>query len=323
MADAPRLIADIGGTNARFALQTGAGEPRSVRVLQAADFPNLKDAAAAYLADIKPPSRPRQAAIAVASPVTGDRVEFTNSPWSFSVAALKSDLGLDALHVVNDFIAVALSIMKLRPEDGRQIGGGQAIPATPISVLGPGTGLGVSGLVPAETGWVPLATEGGHVSLATVTPREDAVLVALHKRFDHVSAERTVSGPGIRYLYEALCEIDGRAPKDMTPDTITSEALTGSDPACAEALSMFCDMLGTVAGNLALSHGARGGVFIAGGIVPDFIDYFERSGFRKRFEAKGRFQPYMAAIPTYVITRENPAFLGLAAVLEANAGGMK
>lgn len=318
---APRLIADIGGTNARFALQRASGAPENLKTFATADHPSLEKAVRAYLAAVSLDEPPHSAAIAVAAPLTGDRVELTNSAWSFSISELKTALGLEGLHVVNDFVAIALSIMRLEPRDARQVGGGAALPATPIAVLGPGTGLGVSGLVPSETGWLPLATEGGHVTLPATTERESEVISAMRQAFDHVSAERALSGPGLRNLYAALSELSGKAPEPLSPDEITRRALGNLDPTCDEALDMFCAMLGTVAGDLALSAGARGGVFIAGGIVPRIVDRFASSGFRERFEDKGRFRPYMQAIPTYVITRPMPALLGLAALLDAAESG--
>ena len=316
---APRLLGDIGGTNARFALQMPGAPPEAVRVLATSDHASLAAAVTAYLEETGPPIAPDQAAIAVASPVAGDHVELTNNAWSFTISETQRALGLAGLHVVNDFVAIALSILKLEPGDARQIGGGAAMPGTPVGVIGPGTGLGVSGLVPADTGWVPLATEGGHVTLPAVTAREDEVVRWLRDKYGHASAERAISGPGLVNLHGALCDIDGTAPERLTPDDITRHALDNTSAVCVEALEMFCAMLGTVAGDLALTQGARGGVFIAGGIVPDFVDAFAASRFRDRFEDKGRFRTYLAQIPTFVITRELPAFLGLAAVLDAAA----
>lgn len=316
---APRLLADIGGTNARFALQSGDTAPEAIRVLATTDFSDLASAARAYLSMANPSEAPRHAAFAVAAPIAGERIDLTNSTWSFSTPDLKDALGLDALHVVNDFVAVALSVMKLGPDDARKIGGGNAFPATPIAVLGPGTGLGVSGLVPTESGWMPLATEGGHVTLPATNDREDAVIARLRETFGHVSAERAISGPGLVNLYTALADLGGSKAEQLTPEEVTRRAVHNLCPICAEAWTLFCSMLGTVAGNLALSAGARGGVFIAGGIVPGVADAFASSRFRDRFDDKGRFRPYMEAIPTYVITRERPALLGLTAVLDANA----
>jgi len=185
----------------------------------------------------------------------------------------------------------------------------------PIGVLGPGTGLGVSGLVPCESGWVALAGEGGHATMAPATDRESVVLDRLRRHFDHVSAERVLSGPGLVNIYTTLASIDGVPAKCYTPAQIADLGIRVEDPLCTETTAMFCSMLGTMAGNLALTLGARGGVYIGGGIVPRLGHAFVLSPFRQRFEAKGRFQPYLAAIPTFVVTHPLPAFLGCAALL--------
>ncbi len=310
---APFLIGDIGGTNARFALVEDAGTPCRVEVLSCAAFPGLEAAVAAYLERIAPPVVPKDAVIAIAAPVDGDRVHMTNHPWTFSVAETRAGLGLDSFRVVNDFTAVALSVPQLGPGDRRAIGGGHPHPGAPIAVLGPGTGLGMSGLVPApDGGWIPLATEGGHASLAAADARERAVLAALARRYGHVSIERAVSGGGIVNLARAIAEIDGRPAPPCDPALITATART--DPVAGQALDMFAAMLGTAASNLALSLGARGGVYIGGGIVPRLGSAFPDSRFRARFEDKGRYRGYLTAIPTCVITRPEPALIGLAAL---------
>jgi glucokinase len=311
-----RLLGDIGATNARFALADAAGTLERVRVLACDDYPGLEAAITAYLAGdgFAPP--PQEAALAVASPVTGDAVTLTNHPWSFSIAQLKQALGLSRLLIVNDFTANALAVPRLRPEDRMAVGGGTAAAGAPIGVLGPGTGLGVSGLVPTPQGFVPLASEGGHVTLPPADAREGAVLDRLRQRLDHVSAERVVSGQGLVTLYTTLAEIAGVPAGPFTPAQIADRAIGESEPLVREALAMFCAMLGTVAGNLALTLGARGGIYIAGGIVPRLGARIAESAFRRRFEAKGRMRPYVAAIPTYVVTHPVPAFLGLLALLD-------
>ncbi len=316
----PGLIADIGGTNARFALSESDGAVRDAVVLACGDFPDLAAAAQAFLAQAAPPAPPKRAAMAVASPVTGDHVDMTNHPWSFSIDDVRRRLDLDDLRVINDFTAIALAIPHLAEEDRFQVGGGEAAPGAPIAVLGPGTGLGVSAVIPAGDGWVPLATEGGHVTMAPATEREGAVLAHL-RRSGHVSAERVLSGAGLVNLYGAVRALDGEtADGDLTPADVTERALDGSCPFAAEALDMFCAMLGTVASNLCLSLGARGGVYVAGGIVPRLGAAFADSGFRRRFEDKGRFSDYLAAVPTFVLTRELPAFVGLSRLLQAADG---
>ncbi|WP_029015077.1 glucokinase [Niveispirillum irakense] len=312
--NAPFLIADIGGTNARFALVGETGPAYAEQVLRCADYPTLTDAARFYLLGQKLPVQPKVGAIAIASPILGDKVRMTNLAWEFSIEGVRQDLGLDHLDVINDFTAVALGIPELTPTDYIQVGEGEPVANTPIGVIGPGSGLGVSALVPAgEAHWTALATEGGHVTMAPITDRESAVLAQLRKQFEHVSAERVVCGPGLCNLYDTLAFLEGIEPEKLTAADISDRAVAGRDATCVEALDMFCAMLGSVAGNLALSIGARGGIFIAGGIVPRFMGWFGHSRFRKRFVEKGRMRAFLGPIPTYVVTHPYPAFLGLAA----------
>ncbi len=308
---APLRVADIGGTNARFGLIDGAGI-REARIFPCTAFPSLEAVVRAYLGAIPPSERPRHGAFCIAGPVTGDAIKLTNLPWSFSTEAVRVALGFERLVIVNDFTAVALSVPRLTEADRLQIGGGAPEPGAVIAVIGPGSGLGVSGLTPGPQGWRALSGEGGHVTLPPVNDREGLVLAQLRKTHDHVSAERILSGPGLATLYETLSLIDGHNPAPLTPAAVTAKALDGSQTHCVEAVEMFCAMLGTVAGNLALTLGARGGVYIAGGIVPKLGPLFARSRFRTRFQEKGRLSGYLTPIPTYVITHELPAFLGLA-----------
>ncbi len=316
-AASPILVADIGGTNARFGLIDGR-DIREVRILHGADYPSLEAAASAYLAAVglaRPGTagRPRRGAFAVAGPVTGDHVALTNLVWEFSIRHTRDALGLDGLAVINDFTAVALSVPRLGPDDRRQVGEGTPEPGGVVAVLGPGSGLGVSGLIPGAGGrWSPLSGEGGHATMAPISDRESAVLGQLRKSFEHVSAERVLSGPGLVNLYTTLSILDGREPSPLTAAQITESALAGGPPHCVEAVDMFCAMLGTVAGNLALTLGARGGVYIAGGVVPRLGPLFDHSRFRKRFLEKGRLRGFLTPIPTYVVTHDLPAFLGLA-----------
>ena len=314
LSGVPDLIADIGGTNARFALATPDGRIEAERILSGADYPDLVQAATAYLRDIPGP-RPCRAAVAAATPVTGDWIQFTNSSWSFSTEAARQALGLERLLILNDFTALALALPLLGPDERRAVGGGTAVAEAPIGLIGPGTGLGVSGLVWSGSHWRPLETEGGHVTFSATDEREWAVNRILQRRFGHVSPERLLSGPGLFNLYTALAELEGWPVDDLAPADITERALAGTCPHCMEVLGLFCGALGTAAGNLAITLGARGGVYIGGGIVPRLGEFFARSAFRARFEAKGRFSGYLAAIPTWVITAANPALRGAAAAL--------
>jgi glucokinase len=308
------LVADIGATNARFALTAAGGAFERECVLACKDYGSIQEAIADYLGKAGKPGL-KAAALAIAGPVTDDQVTLTNHPWSFSVSELRGHLALEQLHVVNDFAAVAIATPFLKPGERRQVGGGTPVLSAPIGVIGPGSGLGVSGLIPVAGDWRPLSGEGGHGTMAAADDRESAVLDRMRKRFDHVSAERVLSGPGLVNIYNALAEVDGGSAAVYTSAQITDLAIRDRDPRCREAVDMFCAMLGTMAANLALTLGARGGVYIAGGIVPKLERIFAGSAFRRRFEDKGRLRSYLERIPTYVVTHPFPAFLGLAKLL--------
>ncbi|KUZ79110.1 glucokinase [Burkholderia ubonensis] len=316
----PRLLADIGGTHARFALETARGEIGNVRVYRCGDHAGVADAMRAFLRD-SGCARVRHAAIAIANPVDGDRVSMTNHDWRFSIDATRRALGFDTLHVVNDFAALAMAVPHLSGEARRQVGGGDALPGGTIGVLGAGTGLGVSALVRTGDAWVPLSGEGGHVSFAPADEREDAVLRYARNRWPHVSFERLAAGPGIAVIHAALAARDGHADGTIETDTaaIIERSLAG-DARCAATLDCFCGMLGTFAGNLALTLGATGGIYIGGGVVPRLGAGFDASPFRARFEAKGRFAGYLARIPTFVITAPHPAFTGVSRLLARALG---
>jgi len=307
------LIADFGGTNARFALCDGDGPLTDEVTLSCADYSGPAEAAEAYLTSLNLKQRPTVGAFCVASPVTGDNVTMTNLDWRFSREVVRQQLGLERMSLLNDFAAVALGMRRLGAGDAIKVGGGIPVGNAPMGVIGPGTGLGVALLIPdGRNGWLPVATEAGHVTMAACDEEEAHILHILRKKFGHVSAERVLSGPGLTNLHAAIT-MDHSPPLD--PATITHQALTGSDPNCEKALDVFFSMLGTVAGNLALSAGALGGVFIAGGILPRMPEAFVASRFRARFESKGRFSTYNAKIPTYLVTHPFPAFLGLAGLV--------
>ncbi len=315
----PRLLGDVGGTNARFAWQAAPGEPLShVGSWLCKEHDSLLDAIRHHLRSHGLPT-PRACGIGIANPVVGDRVKMTNHHWSFSIAELQRSLGVDRLVVINDFTAVALSVPWLAPQHLRRIGGGQAVADAPRAVLGPGTGLGVSGLLPAPGGrFVAINGEGGHATLAAGNAEEAALIELLRQRFGHVSIERVLSGPGLVNLYEATATIEGAAVHTLDPADVVERARQGSDAVCATALRHFCNLLGSAAGNLALTLGARGGVYVAGGIAPRIFGEIEASDFRRRFEDKGRFGGYLAQIPTFVIASEvSPALLGASCALDA------
>ena len=309
------LVGDIGATNARFALVDPSGALMSTRALLCDDYPTIDDAITAYLADAQG-GRPVAAVLAIAATPSGDQVAMTNHPWTFSIEALRQAVGLERLKVVNDFHANAAVVPFLGPAERHQIGAGAPIPGTPIGVIGPGSGLGVSALVPTPAGPKPMPGEGGHVTMSPADARESAVLEIMRARYDHVSAERVLSGPGLVNLYNTLCELSKVKSASLTAAQITDPKTAASDACAREATSMFCAMLGTIAGNLALTLGARGGIYIAGGIVPKLGDAFAQSQFRERFEAKGRFRDYLAPIPTYVIVQPFAALVGAAKLLD-------
>jgi glucokinase len=317
----PRLLGDVGGTNARWAWQAAPGEALAhVRSLPTADHASIADCIAAYLAANDLPA-PREVAFGIATAVTGDRVQMTNHAWVFSIEDLKRTLGTERVRVLNDFEALAYAVPGLRAGELRAVGGAKAQPDAALAVIGAGTGLGVSGLVPDGRGdWRLIVGEGGHVTLAAADAREASLLAVLRERFDHVSAERVLSGPGLVNLYQAVCTLDGLAPEPLDAAQIVQRALdtasTATHAACAEVLHTFAAMLGTVAGNLVLTLGARGGVYIGGGIVPRLGERFAQLPFRERFEAKGRFRDYLAAVPCWVITAESPALMGAARALD-------
>lgn len=308
-----RLIGDIGGTNARFALAVGEEISRE-QEFPCADHPDLVTAVEAYLRHVgaaEGAQRPRQAALAIASPLSGDLVRMTNNPWAFSVSGTRRELGFERLFVLNDFTALAMSLTALRAHDLEQVGGTQPVAGAPIALLGAGTGLGVSGLVPCGEGYAPLQGEGGHVTMFAVNPREREVITMLERRFQHVSAERVLSGPGLVNLYEALAALAGHEPEPLQPGEVTRRGLEGSDLLCSETLDLFCAFFGGIAGNLALTLGAVGGLYVGGGIVPRLGGFFARSLFRERFVAKGRYASYLDPIPAFVIKAQRPAFIGL------------
>lgn len=309
------LLADIGGTNARLALlRDGALGP--VGRFAVADHPDLEDVVRAFLAGHRPAPVVERAAIALAGPVHAGEGRLTNGAWRVSARALAHNFGWHPVRLLNDFAALALALPRLGPDDVVPVGAGSSERGAPLAVLGPGTGLGVAGLVPARPAPVPLVGEGGHATLHAVDAREAEILAVLRDELDHVSAERVLSGDGLVRLYRAVAAIDGaRAPHCSAPGEIV-DAARRREPLAAATLEAFCGFLGSVAGNLALTLGARGGVFVGGGMVPRFVDLLDRSPFRGRFEAKGRLREYLARIPTHVITHEDPALLGLVAALE-------
>lgn len=316
------LVGDIGGTNARLALvDLEDGSISAPIIYSALENESLESCILKFRqethADFK------AACIAIACPITGDYVKMTNNPWEFSQKQLKENCGLEQLIVINDFTAMSMSVTCLEHDKLIKIGGGEAQPGAPIAVYGPGTGLGVGHVIRVGTRWVQIPGEGGHVDLAPGNMSEDMILIALRARIGHVSAERVLSGPGLVNLYEAIAMRNERLRQGLTPADVTSGALSDpADPDCLEALQTFCRLLGRFGGNLALTMGTFGGVYIAGGVVPRILDFFRTSRFREAFEDKGRFREYLQKIPVYVITDGKAGLKGAGAVLRQELGAI-
>jgi glucokinase len=302
------LLADIGGTNARFALLAG-GEIGAPVTLAVADFATVEDAMARALARLGPAET---AVLALAGPVAGEVVRLTNAPWAIGTAALAARFGFRQVRLVNDFLAQAHALPHLAAADLHRIGGGRRDPAAPMIVLGPGTGLGVAGFIPAAGLAIP--TEGGHAGLAAETPEEDAVIAALRALAGRAGAEEALSGRGIEHLHAILARRHGAA----LPERDAAAVVAATDcPVARRAVGMFLDFLAGFAGDLALAWGARGGVFLSGGILPRLLDRLDPAAFRARFEAKAPMQDFMRDIPLHVVTHPAPAFLGLAAIAKS------
>ncbi len=320
------LVADIGGTHARFALAGADGKPDVPVVLQTRDFPDFPQALATFI-NAHAPAPVAAAAICGAGPVSGGTIAMTNCPWIINGQEIADRCGIARVRIVNDFTAIAHALPHLGAHDLEQIGGGAADDTAPAGVIGAGTGLGVSGLVRNGDSAIALSGEGGHVGLSPGTAREIEIFGQLLAERGRVSAETLLSGPGIATLYKTLAIIDGAASEadqhgqaPLTAEHITQRAARDTDARAIETLDLFSALLGAVAGDLALTLGAAGGIYLAGGITGRLGPLFNRTLFRQRFEAKGRFESYMARIPSYLITHDNPALIGLAALLRQSHG---
>lgn len=315
------LVGDIGGTNARFGL---VGDDLSnvidIATYQVADFPDFADVLVHLMADVKrmelADTAPDAVCVAVAGPPHVETISFTNSPWRFSRSTVEHHTGASRVKVINDFAAVARALPALKPDELEQIGEGHVHENAPSVAMGPGTGLGVAGLVSCGEGRHQVITgEGGHVDFAPVTDVEIEIFRHLKARFGRVSIERLLCGEGIVNIYRALCEIRGAQATFTKPSDIGNAAVSNECPIAAETMRNFFTMLGASAGNFALAFGALGGVYIAGGIAPRYISLLRQSEFRARFLAKGRFADYLSTIPTFVVTHPNIGLLGAALTL--------
>lgn len=319
------LIADIGGTNARFALvpvldnsdSLSESQISHIQTLSATEYPHIEDAIRHYLEnlpeDIK---RPQHGVMAIACPTDKDEITMTNNKWSFSVSAVRDSLGLKSLEFINDFYAVANAVPYLSKEAVVQIGSGEAKKGMPCVVTGPGTGLGLGAVVYDAHGHaITVQGEGGHSHFAPVDDTEVFILNYLQEKYPRVSVERLISGHGLENIYEALFYKKHDQKKVMKAADISKLAQDGSDDICRQSLDYFCAIFGSFTGDAALMYGAKGGVFIGGGIMPRMIDYLKNSQYRKRFTEKARLSGYVTEIPTFVIISDQPGLLGAAAIL--------
>jgi glucokinase len=309
------LLADIGGTNARFALMIDRAIG-AIDHLKVADFPSVKPAISSFLQRHAPHPDLDAAVFGVAGPIENNRCIIINSGWSIDGASLQETFGFASVRLINDFEAVAWALPGLQPKDIYALGEQRGMAGAPMLALGPGTGFGAACLFSAEGMRFAAATEAGHATLPATSNREEQVISFLCRRFGHVSIERVLSGMGLVNLYEALASIDGAIVPERDAAAITKAALDGSCGVCEVTLDLFCSWLGSIAGDLALTFSARGGVYIAGGIVPRFADRLSRSSFRRQFESKGRFEPYLRDIPTSVVIGPDESFMGLRAFFD-------
>ncbi|MCM2973038.1 MULTISPECIES: glucokinase [Larsenimonas] len=310
----PALVGDIGGTNARFALVTpGSFDLHDIETLPCADYANLDDAVRAYLEKVGSKA-PKEACLAFACPVHDDTVKMTNNPWRFSKRAMKEELGLDNFKAINDFTAMALGLPHIPEEDLIQIGGGHSESGRARLVIGPGTGLGVAGLAPSQRYWIPLSAEGGHASFAPTDDFEVKLLCWFREQYGRVSIERILCGQGLLDLYRALCEFAGITATLDSPAAVTDAAREGNEQAKG-AIMLFCKILGDATGDAALTLGARGGVYLCGGVLPRILDFLQESDFRRAFADKGRMGHYTDSIATWVVKAKWTGLLGAAEAL--------
>ncbi|WP_394888434.1 glucokinase [Mesorhizobium sp. AaZ16] len=309
----PILIGDVGGTNARFAIVLDANsEPSEPSIVQTASFATIDDAIRSAVLD-KTPVKPRSAVLAIAGPVDGDEIALTNCPWIVRPKSMLAELGLSDIVILNDFEAQALAVVALGAEHMEKIGGGEPEPNAGKVVLGPGTGLGVAGLIHACGRWIPVPGEGGHMDIGPRTARDREVFPHIEPIEGRVSGEQILCGRGLVNTYRAVAKADGKAAPMTTPAEITAAALDRSDPVATEALELFVTCLGRTAGDLALVFKSRGGVFLTGGIAQKIVPALKTGNFRAAFEDKAPHHDLMKSVPVYVITHPLAALAGLAA----------
>lgn len=319
MSNRSTLLMDIGGTNVRLGLLEVSDKPQMPTQIQrmlVRNFPDLTTAIEFYLSD-KSSFQVHQLSISIASPVLGNKIKLTNHDWIIDAKELAKNFKLKRVKVINDFTALALSIPFLSSSDLIKVGGGEAEPDASIALIGPGTGLGVSGLHKVGDCWSPIEGEGGHITFGAGDTRELLLFDVIRSQYGHVSGERLLSGSGIENVYKILCKLDGKtAETGLEAADISEYWKSQSCEVCVETMELFCSWLGQVAGNLALTLGAQGGVYIGGGIVPKLGEDFINSSFRESFDNHGRFSAYLGSIPIFIIKADNPALLGTAVALD-------
>jgi glucokinase len=313
------VVADVGGTNIRLAVCCNkSGEVSQIRTFACAEFLTLDAALFQYFSTLS--EKVSVLCLAIACPIEDDLVSMTNLSWQFSKLALKEKLQIEHLFVINDYTGISLAVPFLTDQQKIKVGQGEAQHQGVTAIFGPGTGLGVSHLIHTANKWVSLDGEGGHMSVSPNSREQADVLLLLQAQFGHVSAERLLSGQGLVNIYHAICRLEGKKVDFHEPKQVTEAALNNDCLLATHSLRLFCEVMGGFAGNLALNLACTGGVYIAGGIVPRFVEFFKDSEFRTFFEAKGRFSTYLATIPTYVITHDNPGLLGATVHLRQELG---
>jgi glucokinase len=319
----PLVVADIGGTNARFALVNGLNDKGNFDLEQQVtyptkDYPTMQSCLSTYIAQLKN-ADPKHVCLAIAGPVMGDNISMTNLSWSWSISEVKNELGLTRLAVINDFTAQACSLPLLLGEDLVEVKAGVEVATATKAVLGPGTGLGAAGLLPVADKWYPISGEGGHRNLAAENDEEYAIVKLLAAELGHVSLETLLCGSGLLRLHKTLAQVRGVTPSCDSPSDITHAAAQGDDQLALDSVNMFCGMLGSASADLALTMGARGGLYLGGGILPRFGQMLHDSPFVARFKAKGVMSHFVAEIPVNLIVHPHPALLGAVGWMLSNA----
>ena len=324
----PYIVADIGGTNVCLGLVSGRNETTADYEIcelwsqSTEKFDGFESCLDAYIATLTG-QHPTNACIAIAGPITADRVQMTNQNWEFSISGLRKKFGLKRLEVINDFAALAYSTLNVSAHNLTVVHAGTPVADAPRAIIGLGTGLGIAALVPTAAGWQPVPGEGGHIAFAPYNGKTAQILELIRHDMEYVCAESLLSGPGLARLHQELAVIEGRATEALSPEQITAHAVAGTDPACRETLDLFCHLLGRIAGDVSLIYGARGGVFLGGGILPRIEPILLESDFMDGFQSKGVMRDYLVNVPVYLMTGQHPALLGAASWFYDQKPGQK